>query len=183
MYGGKLVFAQLMEFALWYAFRRLVEKYRGDFHVLSFTCLDQFLCLAFAQLTYRENLRDIEACLRAQDSKLYHLGIRGSISRSALSDANEGRDWRIHFEFAQALIRIARRLYASEALAVDLNETVCARSIPRRSTCVWPCFSGHRFATPRLRSSCTRCSICVAPFRRSFTSATASSTTSTCSTC
>jgi len=126
MYGGKLVFAQLMEFAPWHTFRRLVERYRGDFNVRSFTCLDQFLCLAFAQLTYRESLRDIEACLRAQDSKLYHLGIRGRISRSALADANEGRDWRIHFGFAQALIHIARRLYVSEALAVDLNETVYA---------------------------------------------------------
>ncbi len=150
MYGGKLVFAQLMEFALWYAFRRLVEKYRGDFNVLSFTCLDQFLCLAFAQLTYWENLRDIEACLRAQDSKLYHLGIRGSISRSALSDANEGRDWRIHFEFAQALIRIARRLYASEALAVDLNETVCALDSTTIDLCLalflWAPFRGTKAA-------------------------------------
>lgn len=126
MYAGKLVFAQLMEFAPWHTFRRLVAKYRGDFNVRSFSCLDQFLCLAFAQLTYRESLRDIEACLRAQDSKLYHLGIRGNVSRSALADANEGRDWRIHFEFAQSLIGIARRLYASEPLAVDLNDTVYA---------------------------------------------------------
>lgn len=126
MYGGKLVFAQLMEFAPWHTFRRLVAKYRGDFNVRSFSCLDQFLCLAFAQLTYRESLRDIEACLRAQSSKLYHLGIRGNVSRSALADANEGRDWRIHFEFAQSLIHMARRLYASEALAVDLNDTVYA---------------------------------------------------------
>jgi hypothetical protein len=126
MYAGKLVFAQLMEFAPWHTFRRLVAKYRGDFNVRSFSCLDQFLCLAFAQLTYRESLRDIEACLRAQDSKLYHLGIRGNVSRSALADANEARDWRIHFEFAQSLIGIARRLYASEPLAVDLNDTVYA---------------------------------------------------------
>ena len=126
MYAGKLVFAQLMEFAPWHTFRRLVAKYRGDFNVRSFSCLDQFLCLAFAQLTYRESLRDIEACLRAQDSKLYHLGIRGNVSRSALADANEGRDWRIHFEFAQSLIGIARRLYAAEPLAVDLNDTVYA---------------------------------------------------------
>jgi hypothetical protein len=126
MYAGKLVFAQLMEFAPWHTFRRLVAKYRGDFNVRSFSCLDQFLCLAFAQLTYRESLRDIEACLRAQDSKLYHLGIRGNVSRSVLADANEGRDWRIHFEFAQSLICIARRLYAAEPLAVDLNDTVYA---------------------------------------------------------
>jgi hypothetical protein len=126
MYAGKLVFAQLMEFAPWHTFRRLVAKYRGDFNVRSFSCMDQFLCLAFAQLTYRESLRDIEACLRAQDAKLYHLGIRGNVSRSALADANEGRDWRIHFEFAQSLIGIARQLYASEPLAVDLNDTVYA---------------------------------------------------------
>lgn len=115
-----------MEFAPWHVFRRLVRKYRGDFNVRSFTCLDQFLCLAFAQLTYRESLRDIEACLRAQRSKLYHMGIRGHVSRSALADANERRDWRIHFEFAQSLIDIARRLYATEPLAVDLEETVYA---------------------------------------------------------
>jgi hypothetical protein len=126
MYGGKLVFAQVMEFAPWHTFRRLVDKHRGDFNVRRFSCLDQFLCLAFAQLTYRESLRDIEACLRAQSAKLYHLGIRGTVSRSALADANERRDWRIHFEFAQALIGIARRLYASEPLAIDLDDTVYA---------------------------------------------------------
>ena len=126
MYAGKLVFAQVMEFAPWHTFRRLIKKHRGDFNVRSFSCLDQFLCMAFAQLTYRESLRDIEACLRAQASKLYHLGIRGNISRSALADANETRDWRIYYEFAQALIVIARRLYADEPLAVDLANTVYA---------------------------------------------------------
>lgn len=126
MYTGKLVFAQVMEFAPWHTFRRLVTRYRGDFNVRSFTCLDQFLCLSFAQLTYRESLRDIEACLRAQSAKLYHLGIRGNVSRSGLADANEHRDWRIHFEFAHALIRVARRLYVDEPLTVDFNETVYA---------------------------------------------------------
>jgi len=126
MYAGKLVFAQVMEFAPWHTFRRLIKKHRGDFNVRSFSCLDQFLCMAFAQLTYRESLRDIEACLRAQASKLYHLGIRGNISRSALADANETRDWRIYYQFAQALITIARRLYADEPLAVDLANTVYA---------------------------------------------------------
>jgi len=126
MYAGKLVFAQVMEYAPWHTFRRLVTKYQGDFNVRSFSCLDQFLCMAFAQLTYRESLRDIEACLGAQPAKLYHLGIRGNVSRSALADANEGRDWRIYFEFAQALIRIARRLYAKEPLGVELSETVYA---------------------------------------------------------
>ena len=126
MYAGKLVFAQVMEFAPWRTFQRLVSKYRGDFNVRSFSCLDQFLCMAFAQLTYRESLRDIEACLRAQPSKLYHLGWRGSVSRSALADANEGRDWRIHAEFAHTLIARARRLYADDALDIDLRETVYA---------------------------------------------------------
>lgn len=126
MHAGKLVFAQLMEFAPWHTFRRLVSKYQGNFNVRTFTCLDQFLCMAFAQLTYREGLRDIEACLRAQPAKLYHLGIRGTVSRSALADANESRDWRIYCEFAQSLIRIARPLYAREPIGVDLSETVYA---------------------------------------------------------
>ena len=126
MYAGKLVFAQVMKFAPWHTFRRLVARYRGDFNVRSFGCLDQFLCLAFAQLTYRESLRDIEACLRAQPAKLYHLGLRGNISRSALADANEDRDWHIYYEFAQALIRTARRLYAGDPIGVELSETVYA---------------------------------------------------------
>jgi len=126
MHTGNLVFAQVMEFAPWHTFRRLVAKYRGDFNVRTFSCLDQFLSMAFAQLTYRESLRDIEACLRAQPTKVYHMGLRGTVSRSALADANESRDWRIYAEFAYALIRTARRLYAKEPLAVDLAETVYA---------------------------------------------------------
>jgi IS4 transposase len=126
MHSGNLVFAQLMEFAPWHTFRRLVAKYRGDFNVRTFSCLDQFLSMTFAQLTYRESLRDIEACLRAQPTKLYHMGLRGTVSRSALADANERRDWRIYAEFAQALIRTARRLYAQDSLSVDLAETVYA---------------------------------------------------------
>ena len=126
MHIGNLVFSQLMGFAPWHTFRRLVAKYRGDFNVRTFSCLDQFLSMAFAQLTYRESLRDLEACLRVQPTKLYHMGLRGKMSRSALADANESRDWRIYAEFAHALIRIARRLYAQEPLAVDLAETVYA---------------------------------------------------------
>ena len=126
MHTGKLVFAQVMEFAPWHTFRRLVAKYEGDFNVRTFSCLDQFLCMAFAQLTYRESLRDVEACLRAQPAKLYHLGLRGNVSRSALADANECRDWRIYCGFAQALIRIARPLYAQESIGVDFSETVYA---------------------------------------------------------
>jgi IS4 transposase len=126
MHSGNLVFAQLMEFAPWHTFRRLVAKYRGDFNVRTFSCMDQFLSMAFAQLTYRESLRDIEACLRAQPTKLYHMGVRGTVSRSALADANESRDWRIFAEFAHAMIRTARRLYANDSLPVDLAETVYA---------------------------------------------------------
>ena len=126
MHVGQLVFAQVMEFAPWHTFRRLVAKYKGNFNVRTFSCLDQFLCMAFAQLTYRESLRDVESCLRAQPAKLYHLGIHGNISRSALADANESRDWRIYCEFAQALIRIARPLYAQDSLGIDLSDTVYA---------------------------------------------------------
>ena len=126
MYTGQLAFTQVMEFAPWHTFRRLVAKYGGDFNVRSFSCRDQFLCMAFAQLTFRESLRDIEACLRSQPNKLYHLGIRGHISKSTLADANERRDWRIYAEFAQRLIATARSLYANDPLAVDLSETVYA---------------------------------------------------------
>lgn len=126
MHAGKLIFAQVMEFAPWHTFRRLVAKYQGNFNVRSFTCMDQYLCMAFAQLTYRESLRDVEACLRAQPNKLYHLGLRCHVSRSALADANETRDWRIYCDFAQALIRIARRLYSKDSLGIDLSETVYA---------------------------------------------------------
>src|SRR6188474_3935812 len=103
MYAGKLVFAQVMEHLPLHSFRRIVSRDAGERKVKSFSCLDQFLCMAFAQLTYRESLRDVESCLRAQPAKLYHLGIHGNISRSALADANECRDWRIYCEFAQAL--------------------------------------------------------------------------------
>ncbi len=148
MYAGKLVFAQVMEFAPWHTFRRLVEKYRGDFNARSFSCLDQFLCMSFAQLTYRESLRDIEACLTSQPGKCYHLGLRGNISRSNLADANERRDWRIHYEYAQALIRIARGLYAKESLAIDLDSTVYALDSTTIDLCLtlfpWaPTRAGH----------------------------------------
>ncbi|MCH9020445.1 MAG: IS4 family transposase [Proteobacteria bacterium] len=126
MYAGKIVFAQLVDHLPMHGFRRCVERYRGDYKVRSFSCLDQYLCMAFAQLTYRESLRDIEACLRAQRAKLYHMGIRGHVSRATLADANESRDWRIHADFTQALIGIARRLYVDDAFGVDLDETVYA---------------------------------------------------------
>ena len=126
MDAGKMVFAQLIEHLPMYRFRRCVERYRGHYKVQSFSCLDQYLCMAFAQLSYRESLRDIEACLRAQGSKLYHMGIRGQVSRSTLADANEQRGWRIHGDFAQALITIARRLYQGDGFAVELDNTVYA---------------------------------------------------------
>ena len=126
MYSGKLVFAQVMQHLPLTTFRRCVTRYAGAHKVKSFSCLDQYLCMAFAQLTYRESLRDIEACLRAQANKLYHMGIHSSVSRSTLADANEGRDWRIYADFAQALIGIARQLYAEEPFGVDLKDVVYA---------------------------------------------------------
>jgi len=126
MNRGKLVFAQLMQHLPLTTFRRCVTRYRGAFKVKSFSCLDQFLCMAFAQLTFRESLRDIEVCLRAQRSKLYHLGIRSAVARNTLANANAVRDWRIYADFAQSLIGIARPLYAQESFGVDLQETVYA---------------------------------------------------------
>jgi len=126
MNQGKLVFAQITQHLPLTTLRRCVARYGGEHKVKSFSCLDQYLCMAFAQLTFRESLRDIEACLRAQIAKLYHLGIRGRVSRSTLADANEVRDWRIYAEFAQRLIGIARRLYIDEPFGVELKETVYA---------------------------------------------------------
>jgi hypothetical protein len=126
MHVGKLVFAQLMDHFPWKTFGRIVERYGGDRRIRDFSCANQLRCMAFAQLAYRESLRDIETCLRAQSAKLYHLGIRGAVARSTLADANEARDWRIYAEFAQHLIRIARRLYVDEPFGVDLKDTVYA---------------------------------------------------------
>jgi hypothetical protein len=126
MHEGKLVFAQVTGHLPLTTFRRCVARYGGSHKVKSFSCLDQYLCMAFAQLTYRESLRDIEACLRAQQSKLYHMGIKSRVSRSTLADANESRDWRIYADFAQSLISMARRLYATEPFGVDLHDTVYA---------------------------------------------------------
>jgi uncharacterized protein DUF4372/DDE family transposase len=126
MYSGKLVFAQLVDHLPLHTLRRCVTRYRGHHKVKSFSCLDQYLCMAFAQLTYRESLRDIETCLRAQRGKLYHMGIRGEVSRNTLANANAVRDWRIYADFAQSLIHIARRLYAGDKFGVELSETVYA---------------------------------------------------------
>lgn len=126
MNAGKLVFAQVMSHLPLSTFRRCIARYAGEHKVKSFSCLDQFLCMAFAQLTYRESLRDIQACLRAQRSKLYHLGFRSTVARNTLANANAARDWRIYADFAQNLIGIARRLYVGEPFGVDLKETVYA---------------------------------------------------------
>src|SRR5499433_1360168 len=126
MNAGRTVFSQLMEFVSPYDFQLCVARYHGDRYVKDFSCWDQFLCMAFAQLTFRDSLRDIEACLRAQAGKLYRMGIKSRVSRSTLADANENRDWRIYADFAQSLIAIARRLYAAEPFGVDLKDTVYA---------------------------------------------------------
>jgi hypothetical protein len=126
MYAGKTVFSQLMDCLPWSTFTRLVARYRGDFSIQTLPCAEQYRAMAFAQLTYRESLRDIEACLSAQPGKLYHMGFHGPVRRSTLADANQTRDWRIYAEFAQRLIAQARRLYVGESLSVDLKESVYA---------------------------------------------------------
>ena len=126
MNSGQTIFSQLMEFAPRYEFRLCVERYHGHYKVQSFSCWDQFLTMAFAQLTFRESLRDIEACLRTTPAKLYHMGIRGQVSRNTLAHANQVRDWKIYADFAQALIRIARALYSNEPFGLELNQAVYA---------------------------------------------------------
>ena len=126
MNAGKTLFSQLMDCLPWSTFARIVVRYRGDHSVQTFPCTEQYRAMAFAQLTYRESLRDIEVCLSAQPDKLWHMGFRGPVRRSTLADANEGRDWRIYAEFAQRLIAQARRLYAGESLLGDLDNTVYA---------------------------------------------------------
>ena len=126
MYLGKTLFAQVMDFLPWKTFHRIVRRHGGDRRIRTLSCAEQFRIMAFAQLTYRESLRDIEVCLAAQAGKLYHMGIGEPVARSTLADANESRDWRIYAEFAQRLIAQARALYAGEALGVALSETVYA---------------------------------------------------------
>jgi hypothetical protein len=147
MNEGRSLFAQLLEHAPHHHFRRCVERYRGNRGVRSFRCWDQFLCMAFAQLTYRESLRDIEACLGAVPGQLYHLGIRGTVTRSTLADANEKRDWRIYADFAQILISDARRLYTGEELDLALQQTVYALDSSTIELCVslfpWSRYQKH----------------------------------------
>ena len=126
MYTGQIIFSQIIDFLPRYEFKKCVERYHGDYKIKNFSCYDQFLSMAFAQLTYRESLRDIEACLRSIPNKLYHMGIRSQVSRNTLANANKTRDWRIYADFAQVLINTARKLYANDSFAVDLKETVYA---------------------------------------------------------
>ena len=126
MFAGRTVFAQLIDHVPPHEFHKCVVRYRGNYKLRGFSCLDQFLCLAFAQLTFRESLRDIEACLRSVEGKLYHMGFRGKVARSTLADANESHDWRIYADFAQVLIHIARPMYTNESLGFDLDSTVYA---------------------------------------------------------
>jgi hypothetical protein len=147
MNSGKTIFAQLMDFIPTYEFRKCVERYDGNYKMKSFSCWDQFLCMAFAQLTFRESLRDIQACLRAAQSKLYHLGIRGKVSRNTLAHANQTRDWRIYADFAQILIAEARRLYATDSFGIELEHAVYALD----STTIDLCLSLFPWATFRKR--------------------------------
>ena len=152
MYSGQMVFAQLIDFLPRHEFNTCVRRYAGDRRLRGFSCRDQFLCLAFAQLTFRESLRDIETCLRAVGSKLYHAGFRGKVSRSTLSDANRIHDWRIFADFAQVLIARARELYAKEPLAVALEQTVYALD----STTIDLCLSLFPWAKFRRRKGAVK---------------------------
>lgn len=147
---GKTVFSQIMDFLPLYEFQKCVDRYNGNRKIKSFTCLDQFYCMAFAQLTYRESLRDIETCLRAAQNKLYHMGIRSRISRNTLANANRVRDWRIYADFAQILIKTARRLYANDDFGVQLEQTVYALDATIIDLCLslfpWAKFRKHKGA-------------------------------------
>jgi len=147
---GRTVFSQIMEHLPVYEFQKCVARYRGDSHLRSFSCLDQYLAMSFAQLTYRESLRDIEACLRSVGSKLYHMGLRGKVSRTTLADANESHDWRIFADFAQVLIAIARPLYAGDPIGVDLDATLYALDSTTIELCLslfpWARFRKHKAA-------------------------------------
>jgi Domain of unknown function (DUF4372)/Transposase DDE domain len=143
MNSGRTIFAQLLDYLPMYEFRKCVARYRGDHRIKTFSCWDQLLCMIFAQLAYRESLRDIVACLRSQSQRLYHMGFRSFVSRSTLADANEVRDWRIYADFAQVLIARARELYRNEDLGIDLRNTVYALD----STTIDLCFSLFPWAT------------------------------------
>ena len=150
MYQGKLVFSQIMSYLPKYEFNRCVSRYKGNYKVRKFSCWDQLLCMAFAQLTYRESLRETITCLRAMQNKLYHMGFRSPISKSTLAEANENRDWRIYADFAQVLIHEARDLYSDENFLDDLNETVYALDSSTIDLCLslfpWASFRKYKGA-------------------------------------
>lgn len=152
MYTGPMIFSQLMDFLPKHEFDKCVRRYQGNYRVRKFSCLDQFRCMAFAQLTYRESLRDIETCLRAVQPKLYHVGIRGKVSRSTLADANETRDWRIYADFAQVLIGMARKLYAKDDFGLELQQTAYALD----STTIDLCLSLFPWARFRRRKGAVK---------------------------
>jgi hypothetical protein len=147
---GQTVFAQLMDHLPSYEFQKCVTRYRGDAHGRGFSCRDQYLAMAFAQLTYRESLRDIEACLPAMSGKYYHMGFRGRVARSTLAGANDAHDWRIYADFAHVLIRIARPLYGSDLIAVELNRSLYALDSTTIDLCLslfpWAKFRKHKAA-------------------------------------
>ena len=150
MNTGRTVFSQILDHLPWYEFQKCVARYRGDYQQKSFSCWDQYLAMAFAQLTYRESLRDIEACLRSMSGKLYHAGFRGRVARTTLADANESRDWRIYADFAQVLIGIARPLHAHDPIGVDLDQSLYALDSTTIDLCLsvfpWARFRKHKAA-------------------------------------
>jgi hypothetical protein len=157
---GRTVFAQLMDHLPTHEFHKCMVRYRGDYKLRGYSCWDQFLSMAFAQLTYRESLRDIEACLRSVQPKLYHMGFRGKVSRSTLADANETHDWRIYADFAQVLIGVARPMYAQESLGFDLNNTVYALDSTTIDLCLsmfpWARFRSRKGAVKMHAAGCAR---------------------------
>ena len=150
MNAGRTVFSQLIAHAPAKEFQKCVARYRGDAHLRGFSCWDQYLAMAFAQLTYRESLRDIEACLRSMSGKLYHMGIRGRVARTTMADANESHDWRIYADFAQVLIDIARPLYAHDPMGVELKDSLYALDSTTIDLCLslfpWAKFRKHKAA-------------------------------------
>ena len=163
MYTGKLVFSQVMDFMPLHTFRRCVTRHQGDYKVKKFTCFDQYLCMAFAQITYRESLRDIEICLRAQEQKLYHMGIRGKVSRSTIANANEQRNWKIYADLAYTLINTARKLYSDESFAFELEQTAYALDATTIDLCLsifpWARFRQNKGAIKLHTLLDLRCSI------------------------
>ena len=163
MNTGRTVFSQIMDLLPHWDFHNSIKRYQGNRKTQTFSCMDQFLCMAFAQLTYRESLRDIEVCLRGNLSKLYHMGIQSRISRSTIADANENRDWRIYADFAQILISIAKKLYAKDDFGVNLEAEVYALDSTTIDLCL-SLFPWARFRLTKGASNFIRCSTYEATF-------------------